>query len=163
MTRVWIAAASALALLSLAGCKEQADTSAISDALKADTTQWNADWAARDAAKIASHYADDAVMMQPGADPASGRQAAQQGVTEALKDPNFTLTFAADRTDASTSGDMAYVQGHFTVTQTDPATHAKVAQNGSYVTVYRKQADGSWRAVADIASPGAPPPTPKKG
>ncbi len=158
MTRVSIAAASALALLFLAGCKQQADTSAISDALKADTTQWNADWAARDAAKIANHYADDAVTMDPDANPSNGRQAAQQDVAAALKDPNFTLTFAADRTDASSSGDMAYVQGHFTVTQTDPATHAKVAQNGSYVTVYRKQADGSWRAVADIASPGAPPP-----
>jgi uncharacterized protein (TIGR02246 family) len=162
MKLVSIAAVSALALLFLAGCKQQADTSAISDALKADTTQWNADWAARDATKIASHYADDAVMIDPGFDPSDGRQAAQQAVAEALKDPNFTLTFAADRTDAASSGDMAYVQGHFTATQTDPATHAKVSQSGSYVTVYRKQADGSWKAVADIASAGAPP-APHKG
>ena len=163
MTKPVMAAVSVVALALLAGCKQPADTAAISNALKADTTQWNADWAARDVAKIASHYSDDAVMMNPGADASHGRQAAQQGIAEALKDPNFSLSFAPDQIDASSDGGMAYAQGHFTVTQTDPTSHAKTSQTGSYLTVYKKQPDGSWKAVQDIATPGAPPaPAAKK-
>jgi hypothetical protein len=46
---------------------------------------------------------------------------------------------------------------------TNPATKALEHEQGSYVTVYRKMADGTWKAVEDIASTGAPlapPPAP---
>lgn len=162
MIRVSFIAASALALLFVAGCKPAVDAGRESDAIKAGEAQWNADIAARDAARFAGHYAADAVVMNPGADAVHGAQAVQTGMVEQFKDPNFTLVFAADRVDIAAGGDMAYTQGHFTVSQTDPATHAKAMQSGSYVTVYRKQADGSWKSVADIASPGAPPPAAAK-
>ena len=32
-----------------------------------------------------------------------------------------------------------------------------IADHGSYVTVYRKQADGTWKATANIASSAVPP------
>ena len=35
---------------------------------------------------------------------------------------------------------------------TDPKTKQVVHQQGSYVTTYKKQSDGSWKAVFDIAS-----------
>ena len=156
MIRTVLVAASAVTLLGLAACKPSTNTSSIANAIRADETQWNADYAARDASKIAGHYASDAVLMNPGADAVEGQQAAQSAIADALKDPNFTLTFAPNRVDVSSDGDMAYSQGHFTFTQSDPTHHARATQTGSYVTVYKKQSDGSWKSVADIASPGAP-------
>ena len=83
-------------------------------------------------------------------------------MTEAFKDLNFSLTFAADKVEIAGGGDMAYTQGHFTETETSAGAQAKLVQSGSgYVTVYKKQADGSWKAVADIASPGPPSGAPK--
>jgi ketosteroid isomerase-like protein len=90
-----------------------------------------------------------------------GPAAIQAGMTEAFKDPNFSLTFAADKVEIAAGGDMAYTQGHFTETETSPGAQAKLVQSGSYVTVYKKQADGSWKAVADIASNGPPSGAPK--
>jgi ketosteroid isomerase-like protein len=39
---------------------------------------------------------------------------------------------------------------------TDPATKQAKSESGTYVTVYRKQADDSWKAVEDAVIPGAP-------
>jgi uncharacterized protein (TIGR02246 family) len=155
-----IFAASALALLLVAGCKAPVDAGKETEAIRAGDAQWNADAAARDPARFASHYAADAVDIAPGANPMHGPQAVQTGMAEAFKDPNFTLSFAADKVEIAAGGDMAYSQGHYTETQTDPASHAKVAEAGSYVTVYKKEADGTWKAVADIASPGPAPAAP---
>ena len=60
---------------------------------------------------------------------------------------------------------MAYTQGAYTLTLTDPVTKKPINDKGSYVTLYKKQPDGSWKAVSDIASsatPPSPPPPPNK-
>jgi uncharacterized protein (TIGR02246 family) len=137
------------------GARPAADNGKITEALKAAEAQWNLDIKSKDPAKFAGHYAADAVAMNPGAPPMTGPAAIQAGVQPMMADPNFSLAFSPDKVDVSASGDLAYTRGRFTLTMTDPATHAKAAQAGSYVTVYRKQADGSWKAVEDIASPGA--------
>jgi hypothetical protein len=40
---------------------------------------------------------------------------------------------------------------------TDPATKQPIHDKGSYATVYKKLADGTWKAVSDIASSATPP------
>ena len=58
------------------------------------------------------------------------------------------------------AGDVAYTQGSYTMTMTDPNSKQVINDHGSYVTTYRKQPDGSWKAVADIATSEVPPPAP---
>jgi uncharacterized protein (TIGR02246 family) len=157
-----ILAASALWLTLVNGCNAgPVDAGKTADAIRALEVQWNAAAAARDPAKFASYYTDDAVFINTGADPLHGPAAIQAAMTGAFKDPNFSLRFAPDRVDVAASGDLAYTEGHFTETETAPAAQAQLVQSGSYVTVYRKQADGSWKAVADIVSNGPPSGAPK--
>jgi ketosteroid isomerase-like protein len=60
------------------------------------------------------------------------------------------------------TGDLGYSQGAYTMTMTDPKTRKVLSEKGKYVTVYKKQADGGWKAVADIANEDAPPAPAKK-
>jgi ketosteroid isomerase-like protein len=158
-----IIAATATATL-LAACQPPAaappavDTAKIASDLKAGEVQWVSDLAAKDAAKDAGHYDDNATLMAPGQAPVKGKAAIQQTMGEQFKDPNFSLTFTADDVFVNAAGDLGYTQGHFTETDTNPVTHARETSTGAYLTVYRKEADGSWKAVEDIATPGAPPP-----
>jgi len=130
-----------------------ADVKAITD----NETQWNSDWAAKDAGKIASHYADDAVLMAPGMEAMKGKDAIKGGLNGMLADKALSLTFKASRVDVAKSGDLGYTQGDYQMTMTDPKTHKVVKDHGTYVTTYRKQTDGSWKAVADIATSAVPP------
>ena len=138
-----------------------ADVKAISD----NEAQWNSDWAAKDEGKIATHYADDAVLIVSGMDPVKGKEAIRASNRQMLDDKAMSLTFHASRVEVSKSGELGYTEGTYKLTVTDPTTHKPVDDHGSYVTTYRKQADGSWKAVIDIAAsaiPSAPPPAKHK-
>jgi uncharacterized protein (TIGR02246 family) len=125
-------------------------------AVKAVEGEMLAAFQAKDAAKLTSHYAPNAMLAIPGRT-VQGTAAITKANADDLADPAFSLTFVNGTTDVASSGDLAYTSGTFNVSYTDPKTKAVVKQNGTYVTVFRKQADGSWKAVADIATPGAPP------
>jgi uncharacterized protein (TIGR02246 family) len=116
--------------------------------------------AARDAAAVASSYTTDAILMAPGIPAMKGREAIRAGMTEMLADPNLKLDFASDRIEVSESGDMAATRGSYTMTGTNPATKKLTTDMGSYVTVFRKQTDGAWKAVLDINTSEVPPPAP---
>ena len=47
------------------------------------------------------------------------------------------------------SGDMVYSEGTYTMTVTNLKTKKAMTDKGKFMTVYTKQADGSWKAVAD--------------
>ena len=114
----------------------------------------------KDAAGFASNFVADAVMMTPGMPPMKGQDAIRAGMKQLLSDPNFKIDFASDRVEVADSGDMAAVRGSYTLTVTDPATRKAIDDKGSYVTVFRKQKDGAWKAVLDCDVSEIPPPLP---
>jgi uncharacterized protein (TIGR02246 family) len=154
--------------LSLAACNpapppapdtHDADVKAITDT----EVQANQAWASKDADKIMAFYADDAILMTPGAEMVRGKDALRDAMKQMLADPAVSLTFQSSKVDVAKSGDLGYTAGTYKLTVTDPATHKPITDHGNYVTTFRKQADGSWKAVADIASSAVPPmPPPNK-
>lgn len=110
---------------------------------------------AKDAERLATHYTEDATVMMAGQAPASGRQAIAESLGGFMKDPNFSIDFTNDATQVAGSGDLAYTRGSYTVSYTHPQTKQKTSERGSYVSVFKRGADGQWKVVEDIASPGA--------
>lgn len=154
--------ATAAAALLLSVCLTAADPRDPAQALKDNEAQWNRDFAARDVDKLVAHYTDTAVLMSPGMPACKGKEAIRQMLTGMVRDTSLSLKFEASRIEVSKGGDLAFTQGSYTMTMSDPA-HAgqKINDHGSYVTVYRKQGDGSWKAVSDIATSEVPPPAGK--
>jgi uncharacterized protein (TIGR02246 family) len=159
MKRIAALAGATLLALMAAGCNQTANThDADVQALKDVETQWNQDYVSKDADKITNYYADDAVQMAPGGPATVGKDAIRTELKQMVADPALSLKFQASKVDTSSSGDMGYTQGSYTLTLTDPQSKQVINDHGSYVTVYRKQADGTWKAVSDIASSAVPPP-----
>jgi uncharacterized protein (TIGR02246 family) len=162
MNRLLIPTTVCILALSLAGCNQAPppapDTRAADEkALRDGEAAWDKDWASKDVSKIMSHYADDAALLMPGSPVVKGRDAINTALMEMVKDPNLSLTFAPSSVDVARSGDVAYTQGAYTITMTDPKTKKVVSEKGKYLTAYKKQADGSWKATADMNNADAEP------
>jgi uncharacterized protein (TIGR02246 family) len=135
-----------------------ADVKAITDT----EAQWSQATAANDFEKAISYYAEDAVLMTPGAEALEGKTAIGSAMRARSKDPAFSLHFKTSKADVAKSGELGYTWGAYQLSVTDPETHQVIHDHGSYVTTYRKQRDGSWKAEADIASSAVPPAKPQK-
>ncbi len=118
-------------------------------AIKDVETAWVKDAASKDPAKWASYFTDDGAGLYPGAPTVTGKDALKTAMGPMLADPNFALTFSSTKMMASKGGDMVYSYGTYTMTMTNPKTKKPVTDHGKYLTVYTKQADGSWKAAAD--------------
>ena len=153
----------AIVAVLLTGCSSTPPDTREADAraLKAVEAQWNQDFVSKDADKLAAHYADNAVLMAPGMAASSGKGAIHKTLAAMVTDPALSLKFQSSRVEVAKAGDIAYTQGSYTMTMTDPNSKKNskrvINDHGSYVTTYNKQLDGSWKAVADIATSEVPP------
>jgi uncharacterized protein (TIGR02246 family) len=143
------------AALTLGGCNKTSavgasDASAVQAAIKADEKKWNDQFKARDQEGLLSHYTDDAFFVAPGVPRAKGAVEIRKAYSEALADNYFTISFASDTID--TSGDLAYARGHFNEKYQDRKSGKIISDSGTYLTVYKKQEDGGWKAIEDFAA-----------
>ena len=125
-----------------------ADVQAVKDVEAA----WVKDCSTKDADKWASYFAEDGVALYPGAATLNGKAAIKAAMAPYFADPNFALSFESTKIVASKGGDMVYSEGTYTMTMTNPKTKKPITDKGKYLTIYAKQADGSWKAVADTSS-----------
>jgi uncharacterized protein (TIGR02246 family) len=161
MNRLTSLCAIAAIAFTITACNTTPDThDADVKAIQDNEAQWNSEWAAKDTDKILAHYADDAILIVPGAPSVTGKDAIRASLKPMTDDPAMALKFHASKVEVAKSADVAYTQGTYTLTLTDPQTKQVINDHGSYVTTYRKLPDGSWKAVADIATSEVPPPTP---
>ena len=148
------------AVAALAGCDtyEKPDGKPIEQQLRANEARWNRAYAEHDAKALASMYADDAALANPGEELVQGKAAIDQATAAFASDPNLKVAFQANRIQVSRSGDLAYTRGRYTMTMTDAETNKPETSTGHYLTVWRRQADRSWKVVEDFVTPGGPLP-----
>ena len=130
--------------------------------LKDTEAAWVKVIAAKDFEKFMSCYADDASVLMPNAPAINGKDAIRAAFKPFFDDPNFAMTFQGSRFEVAKSGDLGYTQGTYTMTTTNPKTKKPVTEKGKYLIAYKKQADGTWKVVADMESSDIPLPAPGK-
>jgi uncharacterized protein (TIGR02246 family) len=115
--------------------------------------------AAKDLEALAALYADDASILSPNMPILTGKQPIKDGLKPMLADPQFSLALMPTRVEVSKSGDMAFTQGPYKFTFSDVRGN-KFEDEGKYLTVWRKQPDGTWKAVEDTMNSDLPLPPP---
>jgi uncharacterized protein (TIGR02246 family) len=151
--------------LALAACaKATPDTSAADEqTIRAEAPAWFAHYNAGHADSVANLYAEDGVVLAPGAPAASGREAIRTFLANDIQQSQaagLTLN-QGEVTGTAVSGDMAWLSATFIVKDKTGAT----VDNGKYVSVY-KRVDGKWLLIRDTwnsdnpAAPAAPSTAP---
>jgi uncharacterized protein (TIGR02246 family) len=150
----------ALGFLILTGCSQppapdnrEADARALREG---EVAAFISDWSGKDADRIAAHYTDDGNVIIPNSPVMTGRDAIGKAMKEALADPNWSLALQPVQVEVSRSGDLGYARGTYVLTATDQKSKKAVTEKGRFVTVFRKGADGTWKAVQDINNAEAP-------
>jgi ketosteroid isomerase-like protein len=103
----------------------------------------------RGGAAFASWFAEDGVALGNGAAPLIGKVAIEKSANWSPKD--YQLTWTPTDAMMGPSGDMGYTWGHFEGHSKD-ANGNPVLTSGRYITMWRKQADGSWKVVLDAGA-----------
>ena len=100
---------------------------------------------------FASWFAPDAVTLANGKAPVVGHDAIAAAATWSPKEYQLTWTPEGARTSAA--GDMGFTWGHYDGVSKDRDGNA-VKTSGRYMTVWKKQPDGSWKVVLDASNEG---------
>lgn len=108
---------------------------------------------ARDAARFASFFADDAVQLPPGAPPLEGRAAIEEAAAGFFA-AGATLSFANTNARVAAMGDLATSRG--TYAWSLETADGVMRDEGSYIEVWQK-VDGEWKIVEDIYNSDVPP------
>ena len=162
----FILALTLTSILTFVGCQTapapapKTDVAADMAAIKALGDQFTAAFNSGDAAAMAAAYADDAIMMDPNQAAVEGKQAIQAAYEARSKESAGKVAFTATFTPLETqvAGDWAYDRGNYTVTIT-PKSGKPMERSNKYMTIYKRQADGSWKVYRDISNSNEPPPT----
>jgi ketosteroid isomerase-like protein len=72
---------------------------------------------------------------------------------------SIKLSWTPARAEVSRSRDLGWTIGTYTVTRVDDKGNTTV-RHGRYVTIWKKQRDGSWKAVLDSGAPDERPAAP---
>ena len=146
--------------LGMVACKPMGDQAAKVDiaaeeqAIRAKESAWMDAYNKHDGNALASQYEDNAGLASYGMALMTDSSARGAFLKGFASDPALKVDFASDRIIIAASGELASSRGHYTMTFTDPATKEPRTETGSYLTVYRKAADGSWKAIEDFTTPG---------
>jgi ketosteroid isomerase-like protein len=146
----------AAALLAVVGaaCAPPADlpdaATVVAELMEADRV-FAADVAERGTDAWVEAFADSGTMFRPGGT-IRGHDAIREMMAPAFADTSFRLTWDPVEAFASPDGQLGYTIGRYTSRRRD-ADGAVVESTGSYLTLWRRQADGVWKAVADIGNP----------
>jgi ketosteroid isomerase-like protein len=98
-------------------------------------------------------YADTAVvLLRKNNYPIEGRKSLAELVKN-IPDSLFTLKWEPLRAAISSSGDMGFTYGIYDRIPAD-TLNGKKTERGSYVTIWKKQADESWKLIFDAGNEG---------
>ena len=118
-------------------------------ALRTADAKWEEVFSAKDLEGSVGFCAPNGSVMAPNTPIATGKEAITQLFTGLFGLPGFKINWKATGVEVARSGEIGYTTGIFELGFKDPSGKA-VHDKGKYVTVWKKQADGSWKVIRDI-------------
>ena len=124
-----------------------ADPAASIAAVKAADTAWSKAAAAHNMEGVLSYYGDGAIVLPPNQEMATDKASIRKA-WEAVLVKGTDVSWTPGAADISASGDLVYLEGWY-ISSTSAAKGKSSTERGKYLSVWKKQADGTWKCVAD--------------
>jgi ketosteroid isomerase-like protein len=141
---------SLLVLAMLAACGPEGPQPTVTDLMDADRA-FDLATAEQGVEGWVSWFAEDGVMYD-GARPVVGRDSILAAMAPMLDSAGVSLTWQPEAGELSASGDLGYTRGRWQ-RRVKAADGTETTATGSYVTIWRKMPDGTWKVAVDIGNP----------
>ncbi len=135
------------------------DLEAESAALMAADRAWFEAYSASDspADVFAEQVVEDAALLPPEAPLTQGREAIREVIANLEAIPGFSVTWSPSFARVAEAGDLGYTIGAYEMTMAPEGQAVRLV--GKYLTVWSRQADGTWMVTADMFNAdGSPSP-----
>jgi ketosteroid isomerase-like protein len=142
----------AVLVLFAAGCGPSANVEQERNTLLALDREWSQ--STKDTDKFLSYFAPDASAYPQGMPVSTGIAAIRETFATMSSMPGFSLSWTPTKADVSAAGDLGYTVGTYEMSMTG------ASEKGKYVTTWKKQPGGEWKAVEDIFNADTPPKAP---
>ena len=123
---------------------------------KADET-WSKIAGTKDVDAFLTMVDENGSMLSPNAPILAGKEAVGQSATAVMSNPGFSLSWKSSTVEVSKAGDLGYTIGTYELKLQDPQGNP-ITDRGKYMTVWKKQRDGTWKVVADMFNTDLPAP-----
>ena len=98
-----------------------------------------------------SFFTAEGSMIQEGVGEIRGTEA-MQAAMDATAGAVTSFSWTPERAEVSDGGDMGYTVGNFRTALMGP-DGVELESTGMYVSIWRRQADGSWKVEMDLGNP----------
>jgi ketosteroid isomerase-like protein len=125
------------------------DMDAAAKALAKLDDDWSAAAATKDAEKVASFYAENAIAYPPNEPVCNGRAVAKKVWAAYFADPSFAISWKTTHAEVAKSGELGFTSGTYEASFQGP-DGKMIHEKGKYLCNWKKQADGTWKAIHDM-------------
>ncbi|HUP19363.1 MAG TPA: DUF4440 domain-containing protein, partial [Gemmatimonadota bacterium] len=92
--------------------------------------------------------------MIQGGDEIVGAAEIREAMGPFLSDTTMALRWTPERAEVSGDGGLGFTVGPYEIVAREPAPGTEAVQSrGTYLTVWKRQPDSTWKVLADIGSP----------
>lgn len=109
---------------------------------------------------FAGYLLDSAVYLGANAPIITGKQAIREMFGNFFALPGFACKWQPAKVEVARSGDLGYSRGTYELSFNDPKG-SPIVDKGKYATVWKKQANGSWKVAVDMGNSDLPVPSSK--
>jgi len=121
------------------------------EALRKADGDWLKAVQAKDIVKVLSFYRDDAAWLLRDAPPIRGKDGIQRTWSGFFASPGSWIQWDPKTAEGSASGDLGYTAGTYEMRFSDPQGKT-IVQKGSYVAIWKTDAEGAWKLAVDISN-----------
>lgn len=147
-----VAAVAVAALVAACQQPPQGLSAADEAAIRANSDSFTARALRKDWAGNAALFTAQGVMLPPNQPAVTGREA----ITAWMNAYPPITAFTTGIDEIAGAGDVAYVRGHYAIMVMLPGAKEAVADSGKFLTIHRRQADGSWPMTLDMFNSDKP-------
>lgn len=130
---------------------ESETLAAVRRAIDKGNAEWSEGWAKGDAAMVAAIFADDGVQLGSSGKLIKGRRQIQERQSAAMQGADAGVKVTVTTVNVWLDGDTAYETGRYKYEYTEKGKPG--TDEGRYVTIWKRQRDGSWKLSMDIGLP----------